>query len=317
MVARVTLEIALRKEFDYAIPPELAGEVEVGTRVKVPFGPRQVNGCVTALIEQSTHTNLRPITKIIGTSSLVTVKVLKLARWIGEYYCCAPEIALKSVLPESVRKEDASWRERLFVRIMPRAGSDMPKLTARQQNIFNIIEEWRELPLRRLLDLSGATSETIRKLEDKGLITIAAQIDERDPYAREHILPTEPLIVNEQQARALERIKMALDQRAPGILPGPGLASGKSTSFVTNASTRQDAGGTLKSGTFLLHGVTGSGKTEIYLQAIAQTLEQGKGAIVLVPEISLTPQTVERFKARFSSGPLQTLVAVLHSHLSA
>ena len=75
---------------------------------------------------------------------------------------------------------------------------------------------------------------------------------------------------------------------------------------------RQDAGST-----FLLHGVTGSGKTEIYLQALAHALEQGKGAIVLVPEISLTPQTVERFKARFSSGKLQTLVAVLHSHLSA
>src|SRR2546428_1485139 len=68
---------------------------------------------------------------------------------------------------------------------------------------------------------------------------------------------------------------------------------------------------------FLLHGVTGSGKTDVYHQAIAHALRQGKSTIVLVPEISLTPQTVERFKARFSSGPLQTLVAVLHSHLSA
>jgi primosomal protein N' (replication factor Y) len=74
---------------------------------------------------------------------------------------------------------------------------------------------------------------------------------------------------------------------------------------------------TRSSAVFLLHGVTGSGKTEIYLQAIAHALDRGMGAIVLVPEISLTPQTVERFKARFSSGKLQTLVAVLHSHLSA
>jgi primosomal protein N' (replication factor Y) len=83
----------------------------------------------------------------------------------------------------------------------------------------------------------------------------------------------------------------------------------------------RDAGATYPttnaSRTFLLYGVTGSGKTEVYLQAIAHCLQQKKGAIVLVPEISLTPQTVERFKARFCSGPLQTLVAVLHSHLSA
>jgi primosomal protein N' (replication factor Y) len=85
-----------------------------------------------------------------------------------------------------------------------------------------------------------------------------------------------------------------------------------SQSQAQNPKCRQDA-----SSTFLLHGVTGSGKTEVYLQAIAHTLEQGKGAIVLVPEIALTPQTVERFKARFSSGKWQTLVAVLHSHLSS
>src|SRR3954466_15436870 len=170
MVARVTLEIALRKEFDYAIPPEMAAQIDVGTRVKVPFGPRQVNGLVTEVIEQSTHTNLRSIVKVISTPSLVTPKVLKLARWIGDYYCCAPETALKSVLPEAVRKEDAGWRERLFVRVNPHVG-EMPKLTARQKEIFAIIEEWRELPFQRLLTLSGATPATVRKLEDKGLIT--------------------------------------------------------------------------------------------------------------------------------------------------
>lgn len=330
MVARVTLEIALRREFDYSIPPELAGEVEVGTRVKVPFGPRQVNGCVTALVTESTHTNLRPITKIIGTPSLVTAKVLRLARWIGDYYCCAPEIALKSVLPEAVRKEKAGWRERLHVRMVPRLG-DPPKLTKRQQDIWQIIEEWRELPLQKLIELSGTTAETVRKLEDKGLIHIAPEVDERDPYAHEHIVATQPIILNPEQANALARITAAMIERGVGLPPAAQPPRGEDTTLRGASRARAvspgpEAGSGLRRGagslntpasTFLLHGVTGSGKTEVYLQAIAHALEHGQGAIVLVPEISLTPQTVERFKARFSSGRLQTLVAVLHSHLSA
>ena len=291
MIARVTLEIALRKEFDYLIPPELEAEVEPGTRVKVPFGPRQVMGCVTALVKESPRLNLRPLLKVVGRQALVTPTILKLARWIADYYCCPVETALKSVLPEAVRKEEAGWRERLFARALPLAG-DLPRLTRRQQEVWNIIEEWREMPLQELLDLADTTAETVRKLEDKGLVSIGPQISERDPYAREHILPTQPLALNAEQAAALEKIKAALDSKAPSTInPQPS--------------------------TFLLHGVTGSGKTEIYLQAIARALQQGRGAIVLVPEISLTPQTVERFKARFCSGPLQTLVAVLHSHLSA
>jgi primosomal protein N' (replication factor Y) len=153
-------------------------------------------------------------------------------------------------------------------------------LTKRQTEIYHVIEEHRAIALQELLRLTGTTAQTVRKLEDKNLIEIAPQITERDPYANEQIVPTTPLKLNPEQAKAVEKITAE---------------SGK---------------------VFLLHGVTGSGKTEVYLQAIARALEEGKGAIVLVPEISLTPQTVERFKARFSSGPLQTLVAVLHSHLS-
>ena len=290
MIARVSLEIALRREFDYAIPPEMAGQVDVGSRVQVPFGPRKLLGVVTAVAEASGQANLKSILKIIGAQTLVTPKVLKLARWIGEYYCCAPESALKSVLPEAVRNEDASWRERLYVRVLPTSG-EFPKLPPRQQVVWNLVEQRRGILLAELVALAKTTAATVRKLEDRGLIEISPEISERDPYAHEHILPSQPLTLNPEQVTALAQITRVMD--------APSAAHQASTS------------------TFLLHGVTGSGKTEIYLQAIAHALEQGKGAIVLVPEISLTPQTVERFKARFSSGKLQTLVAGLHSHLSS
>jgi primosomal protein N' (replication factor Y) len=311
MIARVSLEIALRKEFDYLIPVGLAGQIEVGSRVQVPFGPRKIYGCVTALAEESAHANLKPILKVIGAQTLVTPKILKLARWIADYYCCAPEIALKSVLPEAVRRKketEEGWRKQLFVRVLPVSG-ELPKLPKRQQEVWNIIEERREMALTELVELAETTAATVRKLEDRGLVEIAPQISERDPYAREHILPTQPLPLNTKQENALREIVRATDERvACSVLRQAVIDDMSRSTTVTQHATRN---------TFLLHGVTGSGKTEIYLQAIAHALEQGKGAIVLVPEISLTPQTVERFKARFSSGKLQTLVAVLHSHLSA
>lgn len=292
MIARVTLELALGKEFDYLIPDEMEGLVEVGTRVKVPFARRQVLGCVTALPESSPHPNLRPLIKVVGRQSFVSPKILQLARWMGEYYCCPPEIALKTVLPEAVRKEKEGWREQLSVRALPGNGPG-PKLSKRQAQVLEIVRKRGELPLQELLQSADTTAQTLRRLEDKGLIAITPQISERDPYGRETILPTQSLAFNPDQQHAFEEITAAMEMGGTGGAPAA------------------------KSRVFLLHGVTGSGKTEVYLQAIARSLQQGKGAIVLVPEISLTPQTVERFKARFSSGPLQTLVAVLHSHLSA
>jgi primosomal protein N' (replication factor Y) len=499
MIARVSLEIALRKEFDYLIPPGLAGQIEVGSRVQVPFGSgsRKIYGTVTALAEESALAELKPILKVIGAQTLVTPKVLKLARWIADYYCCAPETALKSVLPEAIRKKketEAGWKKRLFVRVLPVNG-EFPKLPKRQQEVWNIIEERRELPLQELVELAETTAATVRKLEDRGLVEIAPQISERDPYAREHILPSQPLALNPAQESALGKIITAMNScgstRVPrveaGVAPAsrpmakPGSISEttvrkrslphfeipgfiyhvtwrthdklvlspeartktleachhwhgnkikcyaacvmpdhvhlliqplptqeagrggahslteilhsiksfsahevnkvmkrsgqvwtdesfdrlirseadlhKTWDYIWNnprtigligpmedypyiwtpdasdtvenvrrdakhdprdaGATQQESGTAKSSQVFLLHGVTGSGKTEVYLQAIAHALEQGNGAIVLVPEISLTPQTVERFKARFSSGKLQTLVAVLHSHLSA
>jgi primosomal protein N' (replication factor Y) len=305
MIARVTLEISLRKEFDYLVPPELVGIVDVGSRVQVPFGPRKVYGCVTAMAEESDRTNLKSIHRVVGAKTLVTPKILRLARWMGEYYCCSPEVALKSVLPEAVRQEESGYRERLVVRALPVRG-EMPKLPKRQKDLWHIIEERRELPLRELLEITHATTGTVRRLEDRGLISIAPEISERDPYGRDVILPTAPMSLNAEQVGALKKVLAAMDAE-PASEPGTNGTRGMETPALEPRTQGK---------TFLLHGVTGSGKTEVYLQAIAHALSKGQGAIVLVPEISLTPQTVERFKARFTSGRQQTMVAVLHSHLS-
>ena len=294
MYARVTLEIALRKEFDYAIPEELSQEVLIGSRVRVPFGNREVTGTVTTLVEKPAHPRVKPIIKTIGQPSLLTPRVIELSRWIADYYCCAPETALKSVLPDSVRKESGGFKEQLCVRLLPEP-SNLPRMTRRQEEILVHLKQCEEdsILLQPLLKELGTTTETLRRLESLGLIRIEREVMERDPFENEEIVASKPLELNEDQATCLKAITEELD-----ALQDRKGADGRSPKV------------------FLLNGVTGSGKTEVYLQAIAHTLMQGKGAIVLVPEISLTPQTVERFKARFSEGSLKTDVAVLHSHLS-
>src|SRR4051812_50028932 len=101
--------MAIRKEFDYTIPDEFSERVDVGSRVKVPFGNREVLGTVTAVVKESPHSNLRPILKVIGGAPLLTPKILKLARWVSDYYCCPLEGNLKTALPEWGGKGEEGW----------------------------------------------------------------------------------------------------------------------------------------------------------------------------------------------------------------
>lgn len=280
----------------------MEASISVGNRVRVPFNNRQVLGYVTELIEQTSEKEaesplllpttecpqkLKPILEIIGEQSFITPKVKDLALWMAAYYCCTIEVALRSLLPEVVRREHEGWKKQLVVRYNAEAP-EPEKLTPRQQEVLAFIQQQGELPLTDLIEQLSCTAEVVRKIERTGKVSIASLKVLRDPYSNVRILPTTALNLNEEQAPCLEKITQAMD-------------------CADHSQTKP----------FLLFGVTGSGKTEIYLQAIAHALEKGQGAIVLVPEISLTPQTVERFKSRFAEGPLRSQVAVLHSHLSA
>lgn len=288
LIARVSVDLAIGKEFDYQIPASLSGAVELGCRVKVPFGKRKLLGYVTGISNESSYDlkQLKPIDEVVHRIPLLTTEILELSKWLSEYYCCPLESALKSVLPVAVRKEKAKWKKQLIVRLaaIPNHSDVVDSLTERQKEVLKVAEEWRVLPLQDLVRITGATRPVINKLAEKGVIKVAEEVLERDPSAGEDVLPTKPLALNDQQSSALRAISKAIVSEICKV--------------------------------FLLYGVTGSGKTEVYLQAIQATLNRGRGAIVLVPEISLTPQTVERFRARFSSGKTATTVAVLHSHLS-
>jgi primosomal protein N' (replication factor Y) len=284
MIAKVVVEIALDREFDYLIPGSLADAVHLGTRVLVPFGKRFARGYVVGLAERSERKDLKAIKELAGKKPLLDENMLKLARWISEYYVATVEQAIRSVLPCAVRRPKAKFLQQKIVSLIPEKIKelDLAKLRSRspkQAAALDLLLPDKQLFLTDLIEQSGAGLSAVKSLEKKGFLRILSHDLRRDPLAGHAVLPTQPLNLFPEQQTALELVKRAVDTLNPPVV--------------------------------LLHGVTGSGKTEVYLQAIQHVLNQDRGAIVLVPEISLTPQTVERFCARFGNT-----VAVLHSHLS-
>jgi len=291
-IAKVVVDLALDREFDYRIPPQLAGVVQIGSRVAVPFGRTTAQGYVVGMADHSEYERLKDIAEVVSKRPLLTDKILELTRWMGKYYCCPVELCVKCALPEVVRKAKISWKERQFVRPGNISADDLAKLRKRapkQACVIDILQKSEGMFVFKLLKLADTDAATVKKLAEKGYVHISEQVDERDPFGGEVFLPTAPLSLMPDQQKALDLCKAAIDQ----------LSSPSSTSRCPSP--------------ILIHGVTGSGKTEIYLQAIEHALHQGKDSVVLVPEISLTPQTVERFRARFQNQQ----ITVLHSNLSA
>jgi primosomal protein N' (replication factor Y) len=307
MVARVAIDAALDRLFDYVIPSGWEARAGPRARVRVPFGRRTAVGYVVELTESSAFSGrqeeggggrpLKPILAVEGERPLILPVLLRLARWIAGYYCAPVEICLRALLPAPVRDGRARDKTLLFVEAAaePAAeargndGEAPPPLNPRRRELLENIRRVGGGRLQALCAEFSCSPETLRKLAADGYLTITPRVVRRDPLANRRILPTTPLALMPEQAAALATIVAACD------------AAAETSSSAPAASPPRP---------ILLHGVTGSGKTEVYLQAIAHVLARERGAIVLVPEIALTPQTVQRFAGRFGAR-----IAVLHSAL--
>jgi primosomal protein N' (replication factor Y) len=285
---RVIIDRAIHREFDYAVPEGLMDRVGVGSRVRVPFRDKSTLATVVAITEESEAKGIRTIEAVVGEAPVLSGQLLELGRWISAYYCCPIETVMRSLLPQVIRSAEIGWKKQLFVQRGRKIDNEeLEKLRRRAPRQAELLEAILRLeaPARasQLLRQTSFDNQTLRALEKRGLVELREEAVMRDPHADEQFIATSNLTLNQEQTHALKQITQALDSPE-------------------------------KSHPILLHGVTGSGKTEIYLQAIRAALGREQTAIVLVPEISLTPQTVERFKGRFAD--IQDAVAVLHSHLS-
>jgi len=285
---RVIIDRAIQRELDYSVPETLAERIGIGSRVRVPFRDKSALATVLAMLEHSDAKGIRPIEALVGEAPAISESLLELAKWMSVYYCCPLETVMRSLLPQVIRRAEVGWKKQLFVQPLTKIDGEkidnLRKRAPRQAELLEAIAKLEKpMPAAQLLRKTSFDNQTLRALAKRGLIELREEAVERDPHAEEQFIETTNLELNAEQALALNKITDAL--AAPETAKP-----------------------------ILLHGVTGSGKTEIYLQAIRIAIERAKSAIVLVPEISLTPQTVERFKSRFAEA--HEVVAVLHSHLS-
>jgi primosomal protein N' (replication factor Y) len=285
---RVIIDRGIRRELDYSVPDTLADRIAIGSRVRVPFRDKSALATVLATLDQSDAKGIRPIEALVGEAPTVSPSLLELAHWMSAYYCCPLEAVMRSLLPQVIRRAEISWKKQLVVQPLAKIDNgeieELRRRAPRQAELLEAIAKLEKpISAAQLLRESSLDNQTLRALAKRGLIELREEAIERDPHADEQFIASANLELNPEQVAALKK--------------------------VTDALATPD-----RAKPILLHGVTGSGKTEIYLQAIRNALDRGRSAIVLVPEISLTPQTVEHFKSRFAE--MHEVVAVLHSHLS-
>jgi primosomal protein N' (replication factor Y) (superfamily II helicase) len=281
-ILRVALDTPLRRLFDYLPPAQGSVPPSVGARVRVPFGRQRLIGLVIAVADTSEvpPARLKRILEVLDGTPIIDAGLQQLLRWGAEYYHHPLGEVLSSALPRALRLGAAAMpREERWV--LTEAGAAAvaagdPRRAPRQRALLELLRERREASAALLDQHLEAWRDAARALAVRGWIASAEVELARTP-------PPTGGVRN----------------------PGPPLLP-EQTEAVTAIATSLG-----RFGAFLLHGITGSGKTEVYLRLIEQVLLAGRRALVLVPEIGLTPQLLERFHARFDS-PL----AVLHSGLT-
>ncbi len=320
--AGVVFNRPIEQVLTYRVPERLWRFIRPGQRVRVPLGrgDRPVVGyCVRVDPEPPDALELKQIKNVVellDSPPLIDQKMLDLTRWLADYYACSWGQALDAVVPAGVKKH-AGTRIGTFLTVPEetkeamRADTIVPRLTAKQTAVLEVLGRGSEpLTVADVCRLARCTSVPIRSLERRGLlhtvrkrlpIGLLGQTSARDRSPGRSLRISSPDLAaardDSEPARELE----------PSAVPRSLILTAEQAGALAQIDLAIERG---QFAPFLIHGVTGSGKTEVYLCAIERVVARGQQAIVLVPEISLTPQTIERFSERFGK------VAVLHSHLS-
>lgn len=285
-IASVILDVALNKPLDYAIPPEMP--VSVGALVDVPVRGRKTRGIVIAIKETSEfpREKLQKIGHLCSNGPVLTQDLLSLAVWMARYYIAPLSKVIKTMLPAAVRAHTSVRHQHFISRNVSMAQlrdicAEKRRTAPSQAKVLDVMLQTKgKILLSQLAEAADVTPSAIRALVAKKVL-----LEEKIPVTSMlcnsyEFVRTEPKKLCDEQKNALQNIVEAITQNK----------------FLVH----------------LLYGITGSGKTEVYLQAIQRALDTGKGIIMLVPEISLTEQTIERFRSRFSEP-----IAVIHHRLSA
>ena len=276
--------------FTYVLPLKCEFVAIPGARVVVPFGRRNVMGVVAERSEGEPD-GLKTIEEVLDGEPTFTKELLDLTKWIADYYICSWGEVLKAALPKGLiwsprAQNGAPVRIKTARHLRLVEGVDvqatLAELKGRKQKalVEALAEAGTHIPQTEALRVSGASSATVKGLIERGWVEALDVEVERTSDAMSAAIDTpKEVALHASQSDALAAISEAIEAESQT--------------------------------TFLLHGVTGSGKTEVYIRALKRTLAKGKTAIVLVPEIALTPQTVRRFRAHFGDR-----VTVLHSRMS-